>query len=55
MKYEPYDLVNIKIDKDDYHRISVYVRVSVSHCQIDCQILFDNCHLNFRNTDARQN
>jgi hypothetical protein len=31
-----------------------YIRVSASHCQIDCQISFDNCHLNFRDAETRQ-
>jgi hypothetical protein len=31
------------------------MRASASHCQIDCQISFDNCHLNFRNVKTRQN
>jgi hypothetical protein len=26
------------------------VRAFSSHCQIDCQISFDNCYLNFRDT-----
>jgi hypothetical protein len=31
------------------------LRASAFHCQIDCQISFDNCHLNFRDAEIRQN
>jgi hypothetical protein len=31
------------------------LRASTFHCQIDCQILFDNCHLNFRDAETMQN
>jgi hypothetical protein len=32
-----------------------WLRASASHCQIDCQISFGNCHLNFRDAETRQN
>jgi hypothetical protein len=34
---------------------SASVRASASHCQIDCQISFDNYHLNLRDIETRQN
>jgi hypothetical protein len=31
------------------------LRASASHCQIDCQISFDNYHLNFNDAETKQN
>jgi hypothetical protein len=31
------------------------VRASASHFRISYQILFDNCHSNFKDVDIRQN
>jgi hypothetical protein len=50
---------NVKISIDDdisamFHNYRL-LRASASHCQIDCQISFDNCHLNFRDAETRQN
>jgi hypothetical protein len=33
----------------------LFLRASAFHYQIDCQILFDNCHLNFGDVETRKN